>query len=522
MLLARGAARHREIGIRLALGASRGRLIRQLLSESILLALIGGVGGLLASIWTTKLLWISIEQIFAGLFGDAVVFKLDVSPDMRVLGYALVLSLLTGVLFGLSPALEFSRPDLTAALKEEGTVLGRRWRRSRIRGLLIAGQVAVSMVLLICTGLLLRGLLRSQTASPGFDTHNVTMMIVSGELGGDLAASVALERSLVDRLENLPGVKSVALGTIPLLGTWTPPISVEGQRTGRTLASYASDNYFNTLNIPLLRGRSFTKREAANAAHVAVISQSTARRFWPGEDAIGKRFKLDLDFRGKFTAFEVVGIAKDVRFANLTRIDPAHVYVPTGMNEFYRILLRTEGDPQAAIASVRTAVGRLDKNLLPGLFLMNLEKGPLHVQKSLAQTYAMYAGVLALLALTLAGIGIYGVMAYLVNQRLAEIGIRMALGATAMNVLKEIVVEGLRPAFVGIFVGMAGAAALSWMLHTTLVFPGSSDLFYGVPFYDPATFLSLAAFFTIVAGIAMLVPGRRAVRVDPMMALRYE
>jgi macrolide transport system ATP-binding/permease protein len=526
MLLARGAARHREIGVRLALGASRGRIIRQLLSESILLALLGGAGGLLASIWTTKLLWISIEQIFAGLFAGSVVFKLDVSPDARVFGYALVLSLLTGVLFGLSPALEFSRPDLTRALKDEAASLGRRWSRSRIRGFLVVLQVGVSMVLLISTGLLLRGLIRSQAADPGFETHKVVLL--SGDFGSGLAKSVALERRLIDRLQTLPGVKTAALGTVPLLGTWTPPIIIEGSRASqtkssdRTLASYASDTYLDTLGIALLRGRGFTKREAANGAHVAVISESTARRFWPGEDPLGKRFKLDLKFRQEFTEFEVVGIARDVRFANLTRIDPAHVYVPTGTKDFYGILLRSQGDPQSAMASVRIAVGQLDKNLLPSLWLRTLEQGPLHVQKSLAQTYAMYAGILALLALTLAGVGIYGVMAYLVNQRVAEIGIRMALGATAMNVLKLIVVEGLRPTFIGIAVGMTGGAALSWTLHTTLAFPGSADFFYGVPFYDPATFLGLAGFFILIAGIATFVPARRAARVDPLVALRYE
>src|SRR5581483_2036406 len=171
----------------------------------------------------------SIEQIFAGLFADTVIFKLDVSPDVRVLGYALGLSVVTGILFGLSPALQSSKVDLTAALKDEGTFLGRRWDRSRIRSLLIGMQVAVSMVLLISTGLLLRGLVRSQTANPGFDTHNV--MIVSGELGSDLARGVALERRLVNRLETLPGVKSAALGTVPLLGTWTPPILIEGPRS---------------------------------------------------------------------------------------------------------------------------------------------------------------------------------------------------------------------------------------------------------------------------------------------------
>ncbi len=526
MLLARGAARHREIGVRLALGASRSRIIRQLLSESVLLALLGGAGGLLASIWTTKLLWISIEQIFAGLFANNVVFSLDVTPDARVFAYALALSLLTGILFGLSPALQFSRSDLTMALKNQGASLGLNWNRSRTRAFLVSVQVGVSMMLLISTGLLLRGLVRSQAAHPGFETHNA--ILLSGDFGSDLAQSIVRERRLTDRLRNLAGVQSVALGTIPLLGTWTPPILIEDSSAGqtgstaRTLASYASNTYFDTLGIGLLRGRGFSKREADTGAPVAVISESTARRFWPGENSLGKRFKLDADFRGKWSEFEIVGIARDVRFANLSRIDPAHVYVPAGPRNFYGMLLRTEGDPQHTIASIRTAVEGMDRNLLPSLLLKTIESGPLRVQKSLAQAYAMYAGLLALVALLLAGAGIYGVMAYLVNQRVPEIGIHMALGAKSANVLKVIAMDGLRPAFAGMVIGMAGAAALSSILHATLTFPGSSDFLYGVPFYDPVTFLGLAGFFLIVAAVATFVPARRAIRVDPLIALRCE
>jgi macrolide transport system ATP-binding/permease protein len=526
MLLARGAARQREIGVRLALGASRARIIRQLLTESILLSLLGGVGGLVASIWTAKLLWVSILQVFTGLFAGNVVFRLDLNPDMRVFVYSLVLSLLTGVLFGLSPALELSRPDLTRALKEEGRSLGRRWSRSRLRAFLVATQVGVCMVLLISTGLLLRGLLRSQAAQPGFETHRV--LLLSGDFGRDPEKSVTLERHLIEGLQSLPGVKAAALGTFPLLGTWTPPILIEGSRApqtksgDRTLASYASDTYFNTVGIQLLRGRAFTDREAANNAHVAVISESTARRFWPGENSLGKLFKLDLDFRGTFTAFEVVGIAKDVRFANLTRIDPTHVYVPTGTKDFYGILVRSQGDPMGAIAAVRHAVEGLDENLARSLWFRTIEGGPLHLQKSMAQIAALYAGILAFVALVLAAVGIYGVMAYLVNQRTREIGIRMALGSTTVSVLKTVLLEGLRPACAGILLGMLGAAALTWALHSSLVFPGAVDFFYGLPFYDPVTFLGLAGFFILIVGMATLVPARRAIRVDPMVALRFE
>ncbi len=523
MLLARGAARRREIGLRLALGAGRARIIRQLLMESLLLAMLGGMGGLLVSVWTTRLLWISIEQLLAGSFGENLVLTLNLSPDARVMGYAFGMALITGVLFGLTPALQSSRPDLIAALKNEGTSWGLGGSRSQMRSALVAMQVAVSTVLLISTGLLFRGLVRDGGADPGFEAHKV--IIVSGDFGNDPAKGAALERRLAERLRNLPGVRSASLGDVPLTGTWTPPIAVEqprgaqGESAGRTLASYASGGYFETMGIGILRGRGFTEREAASGAHVAVISEATARRYWPGGDPLGRQFKLDLYFRGQYTTFEVVGIARNVRFANLTRIDPAHVYLPTAQ-DLYGLLLRAEGDQQSAMASVRTAAGALDRNLLPGLSTTTIEDGPLRVQKALARTYAMYAAILALLALTLAGIGIYGLMAYLVSQRVAEIGVRMALGATAADVLKMIVLQGLRPAFAGLLLGMAGATALSWTLHTTLVFPGSADFFHGVPFYDPATFLGLAGFLLCVAGLAALVPARRALRVDPMVALR--
>ena len=524
MLLARGAARRREIGMRLALGASRGRVMRQLLAESVLLALVGGLVGLVASILATKLLWLSVQQIFSGLFPGSVVFSLDLSPDIRVFVYALAVSLVTGVLFGLSPALQFSRADVALAVRDEGASLNWREGRSRLRGLLVTAQAAVSMLLLISTGLLLRGLVRSQHADPGFDSHKVLML--STDFGSDPVKSTALERRLLDQLAILPGVKGAALGTTPFLGTWTPPIVVEDHRTSqtkagdRTLASYASDTYFDTLGIPIVRGRGFTGPEARANAHVAVISESTARRFWAGEDPLGRLFKLDLDFRGQFTRFQVVGIAKDVRFANLTRIDPTHVYVPTGAKDFYGILLRSQGDPRRTAASVRIALQGFDRNLLPGIWLTTIDQGPLHMQKSLAQTYAIYAGMLALLALTLAGAGMYGVMAYLVSQRVPEIGVRMALGATAAHVLKAIVMEGLRPTFVGMAVGIAGAAAVSWALHTSLVFPGSADFLYGIPFYDPATFLGLPAFFAIITAMATFVPAKRAIGVDPLVALR--
>jgi hypothetical protein len=309
------------------------------------------------------------------------------------------------------------------------------------------------------------------------------------------------------------------------MGTWTPPILVEGPHgpmTGRTLASYASNTFLETLDIALLRGRSFSPREAEKGDPVAVISESTARQYWPQEDPVGKRLKLDLNFRGIYTEFEVVGIAKDVRFANLTRIDPAHVYLPTNAAEPYPMLLRIQGNSKEAVSAVRSTIAAFDRTLLPGLSLVSLEEGPLRLHRSLSQTLSVLGGILALLALSLASVGIYGVMAFLVSQRKKEIGIRIALGATPGDVLNAVVLQGLRPVFLGMFLGVAGAGALSFALHASLSFPGSTDLLYGVPFYDPATFLGLSLFLLIMAACATLLPAQRALRIDPVVTLRYE
>jgi len=519
MLLARGAARQREISVRLALGASRGRVIRQLLTESFLLAMLGGAGGLLFSVWTARLLRVAIEQFVQQRVSADIALGIDLSPDLRVVAYAILLALVSGLLFGLSPALQFSRPDLTSALKEDGG-FGARWSRSRLRSLLVGTQVTVSMVLLISAGLLMRGLNRAQTADPGFETR--TVYLLQADLGGDPAKASALELRLRDRLETLPELKSVAIGTMPLLGTWTTDI-ITGAQRGRTLASYASDTYFDLLSIPLLRGRHFTRLEAEQGASLSIVSESTARKFWPAEDPIGKHFKLNVDRQGSLTEFEVVGVVKDIRYASLSRVDPAHVYLaPKSAGWNTALLVRTEGDPRRAIAAVRSAAGSVDANLRASLSPMNLETGPVQLQRSFAQISAGFAAILAGLALALAGVGIYGVMSYLVSQQMKEIGVRVALGATARDVLLSVVVRGLRPVFFGIVLGIAGAAGLSAYLHSILALPGASDVLYGVPFYDPATFLGLSLFLLALAGIASAIPARRALNVDPMIALRYE
>jgi macrolide transport system ATP-binding/permease protein len=526
MQLARGAVRQREISLRLALGASRARVIRQLITESILLSLAGGLTGLALSVVAGKLLQVEVAQMLTTQLGSGFAFSLNLNPDVRVLAYALAISLIAGAAFGLSPALQFTQPELATSLRDESTSFGHLLWRSHLRSLLICGQVAVSMLLLTCSGLLVRGLMQSQSADPGFDTRQVFLLL--GDYGDNSATSVARFLRMVRGLEEVPEVASIAYGGGPMMGTWTPPIlvkknaAVEGAERRRTLASYASQNYLRTLGIPLLRGRDFTKQESTTGAHVAVISEAAARLFWPGEDPLGRHFQLDLHFTGKLTDFEVVGVAKDVRFTNLTRIDPAHVYIAPDPTTTYPILLNAGANQQAALAAIWKSVSRLDGNLLPDLSLWNAETMLVHPQRTLTRVMAMFAAGLALLAVSLAGVGIYGVMTYVVSQRTKEIGIQMALGARSGDVLRSVALSGLKPVAAGMIIGLGCGAAASALLHSTLASPGTSDLLYGVRFYDPWTFAGISSFLVSVSLLASLVPAVRAVRVDPMVALRYE
>lgn len=518
MMLARAAARQREIAVRLALGAARSRIVRQLLTESTVLALTGGLAGLLLSMWAGRFLWLEMQHRLGSVFEGATL-GISLSPDIRVFGYTLLLALVTGIVFGLSPALQFTRGDLTAALKQEGATFGSRLSRSRFRSFLVSSQVAASMLLLITAGLLVRGLLRSRDAQPGFDTHN--LYLINAGFGVDPKESAAREQAFFHQLQTMPQIRNAGIGGSPMLGTWTPPIYA-GAARGRTLASYASAGYLATLGVRFLRGRDFTAIENQHGAPIAVISESTARRFWPDGDAIGKSFKLDLHFNGKLTEYQVIGVVADIRFANLSRVDPAHVYLNSDASNLDWLLVRPSGEPALTVAAIRIAAAAVDPNLPRSLFIGSLEQGPLRIQRELARMYAEFAALLALLAVTLAGIGIYGVMSYLVNRRVKEIGVLMALGAAAGDVLRAVILQGLRPVIIGSVVGLVAAGALSKVLNATLAFPGSADLLYGLAWWDPMTFAGIAAFLALIAGIASAVPARRALRVDPMVALRCE
>lgn len=524
MLLAKASGRQSEVAVRLALGASQGRLIRQLLTESTLLALIGGVVGMLFSLWGTRVLWLAVEQ-FAGTHSP---FVAQVRPDGRVFGYTLLLSLCTGVLFGLSPAVRSSRADLTSSLKDAGTSFGHRLDRSRLRTVLVGGQIAISTLFLIVAGLLARGLVRSQVADPGFEVRTVYPMSLSHS--NDPAKANALRQQEIERLEVLPEIQHIAVTDyLPLEGTWTTEVAaldskaVPGTAPTGTLARHISPAYFDTLGIPLVRGRNFTRDESQSGAALAIVSAALARQAWPGEDPVGKKIKLQTS-RTQWSVFEVVGAAGDVRSANISRLDPACVYLPANSASLnaYTALLRIAGDPREAMAAIRSSLEQVDGQQRPGFALVSLQDGAMQAEILMARTFTLSAMFLAGVALLLASIGVYGVMAFLVSQREREIGIHMALGASRRNVLLLMLSQGMRPVIVGGVLGIVGALAVSGLLRATLIFPGSVDVLYGAHWFDPPTFIGLSCLLAAIALFACYLPAQRATGVDPLVALRHE
>ena len=526
MLMARGNMRRHEIAVRRALGASRTRLLRQLLTESILLALMGGAAGLVLSVWMSHLLGTVLTQMVQSLpIVGGSAFTLNLSTDIRVYAYTLLLSFGTGVIFGLYPALQFSKADAISALKDEGATSGQQTSRSRLRSLLVGGQFAVSLFLLISAGLLIQGIRRSLTVDPGYETKRVFFV----SLHAGRHPSPALQRAVINRLESVPSVASVAIASKPPgTGTYTVPVIVEGIRgsewtlRGGALGDIVSPAYFQTMNVPILWGRNFARQEAESGAPVAIVSEATARRFWPGEGPIGKRFKLDLEFNKIWRQVEVIGVAKDVRNANLTRVDPVYFYLPSDPARFAgnALLIRVEGDPVEATKAVLDSLKAMDETFQPSL--VSLEDAHMRIQRLLPQMLGTFVGILACLALPLAAVGIYGVISYLVSQRTREIGIRMALGATRADILNLILRQGMHPVIIGAALGLLLSATASSVVHAFLVFPGAPDALFGVSFLDPFSFVCLSCLLTAVALLASYIPARRAMRVDPIAALRYE
>lgn len=531
MLLARATVRQKEIGVRLALGANRKRVVRQLLTESVLLALPGGALGLLLSVWACDFLWIIAQKLMLQLLGVSTTYAVRLDPDLRVFSYTLLLSIGTGIFFGLAPALQATKPDLVTALKEEGGAFGHRLSQARLRRFLVVGQVAASLVLLIGAGLLARGLARAQTTDPGYETKKV--WIVSVSLGSDKAKAIVLYRSVIDRLQALPQVKSLCLvERAPMLGHRMTPIRVEEGRdstasiTSKVLCNIVSPTYFPTLGIPIVRGRNFTDQENKEAAPVVIVSESTARRFWPGEDAIGKRLKTDREFSGKFGDYiQVVGVAKDVRNTHLSKVDPTYLYFPGALTDSpfsMGLLVRTQEGAMTVLPAIRQALGEVDKNLPASISLLNLDNGPVFIEKLTSQACMILAAILGFMALLLTLVGLYGIINYAVSQRTREIGIRMALGAKRSDVLRLVLQQGMRPVVVGGILGLVGSFGVSRILSAVVAIPDAPDLLFGVSPIDPLTFVGVSVLLAAAALLACYFPAHRATKVDPMVALRYE
>ena len=518
MLLARAAARQKEIGMRLALGASRARLVRQLLTESLLLALLGGGAGLALSIWAARLLWVLIaEPVRLFAHGD-VASLVGLTPDVRIFLFTAAASVLAAAAFGLLPAMRISRPDLIATLKDDASC-GPRVTGASLRRWFVAGQVAVSMALLLAAGLLLRGLVASRHASTGYDTTRVFEVQYSRR--DDPASAAQMEERIADALSRAPGLTAALVDRLPLAGTWTPPMTADGASgriAARTFANRVSPEYFSTLGVAIVRGRGFRRDDSAAA--VAVISERTARLFWPGQDPLGRSFTLDLNFRGNLAAFNVIGVARDVRTASLTRPDPSYVYLPLESGGRNHVLVRSAMAPREGVTAIRQAIGRIDPMLLHELQVTSLEDGPLRLTRSMIDVVAESAAALAVIALALAIAGIYGVVAYLTGGRRHEIGVRLALGARRGDVLRLVLIDGLSPVAFGASAGLALALALCTVLRSALAFPQTPDVLFGVSAFDAVTFGGATVLLALVTLAASAGPLWRATRVDPVIALR--
>ena len=509
LLLARASSRQKEIAIRLSIGGSRWRIIRQLLTESLLLAFLGGTVGSLVAFWAV----VGIARfIVAHLPHGAAQLVWNVSPDLRVWGYSLGLTAFTGIVFGLAPALHATRQDLSTALKGDGGgFIGKAASGGILRNALVGVQVAVCMVLLIAAGLLMRGLYLAQTADPGFEMKGITQAQFNLPSQGYSAEKAqAFERELIASVEALPGVVGVEQAQVtPLshsfLGTG---LTLSGETESRQFEfNVVSPGFFAMLGMPMVRGRTFTAAEGRSDAPVLVITESTARRLWPGQDAIGKTLR-----DGEKKESQIVGVVKDSQVSHLGHSDGLFFYRPAGPAEQNRLqlLVHSKSGDAATAKGIREAARALDPNLVVDVTKLadNLE-----VWRTPSRLVAALSGVLGILALLLAAIGVHGVVSYGVSQRIREIGIRMTLGADGRDVMSLAVRQALGPVGIGALVGVIGCAAVSQVL---------SDVLYGLGAHDPIAFIGVPLFLLAVAFLASYIPARRASRVDPITALRYE
>jgi len=510
LLLAQAAKREKELTLRAALGAGRLRLVRQLLTESMLLSLLGGLAGLLIALWGKKLLW-SFRPPFLPEG------SIDISFDSRVLFFTLTISLFTGFVFGIIPALKASNTDLNEVLKAGGRGGTMGWAHNRMRSLLVVSEIALALVALVGAGLFLRSMQKAQEINPGFESKNLFQYNFDlGALRYEPEHGQQFFRDAVERAKSVPGVADATVSSDGILnGGFVGTVFREGEQSDPnnrgTLVGFDDvlPGYFAALHIPTISGRDFTDFDRENTTHVVIVNKAMADLVWPGQEPLGKRFTIVVDPN----QYEVIGVVATT-LVNQVGEDPQPVaYMP--MRQQYSpagsIVVRTTGNPEAAMGAVRAQVNQLDRNLA----LTNGQTVEQILSQGLwaARMGAALLGLFGLLALILASVGIYGVLSYSVAQRTSEIGIRMALGAQSQQVLKLVLRQGMLLAGAGVLVGIAIALPITRF---------ASTLLYGVSVWDPVTYISISLLLTVVALLACYIPARRATRIDPLVALRFE
>lgn len=519
--MARATMRRREMAVRTALGAKRSRLVRQLLTEGVLLGLSGGGVAVVFATWVCNFLWLEVEERIIARFTDLYVFRLTFVPTPRVLALTCVVSVLAGALFSLTGALQSSRLDLNEVMKgEQLAVRPARRLRLTMRDLLIAVQVTLSVVLLVTATVLARGMSRGQSADPGFSTRNVLNIEFAGlkAAGFDVSRSASLREQLRARLSTVPGFTAVAFSDhVPLLGVARSEVAKQGGIVHNAFGNNVSPGMFSVLGIPLVRGRDFTDTETAHQTAVVVVSQSTARNLWASEDPIGKWLLVGKARR----PMEVIGVAQDVRSTNIARIDPYFVYLPLPPDAPRDdLFLRTSGDAGSMIPQTLASLAEVDKRLA-SLGVAHSLDDALWMQRMPSTIATLFAAIVGSLALVLATVGIYGTIAYAVAQRTREIGIRLALGARRRSIVSLVLSRTM---------ALVGAAACIGLALSTLVARAISAIPFGlqnmflfdISPHDPLAFIGAAFFLTLIALAAAYRPTARATRIDPMVALRYE
>jgi predicted permease len=535
LLLARAAGRQREIAIRTAVGASRGNLIRQLLTESVLLSTIGGVLGLLIGTWSVPLLLAVSPGNLPRINDEGHAASVVSTLDWHVLAFTFAIVLLTGVLFGLLPALRISKLDVNSVLKEASGRSGTGLRHNRVRSILVAGEMALAVILVAGAALMIRTFVGLRSVHPGFDPHNVITMQTS--LGGgryDSTAKVAnMTRQVVEHIEALPGVRAAATTvTLPVSSMGLDlPFNIEGRPpakgdlyNGDEFWRFGSPHYFSALRAPLLKGRFFDQRDTGNSQWVLIVNQTFAKKYWPKGDPIGQRITIGKGLGPQFEepTRQIVGIVGDVRENGLKGVDAAVMYIPQtqvadGLTKLANSIIplswiiQTAGDPSSLSAAIQHEMQSVDSQLAAS----KIRSMDQVISESTArQNFNMLLlTIFGGLALLLAAIGIYGLMSYTVEQRTQEIGIRMALGAGRGDMLKSVMRQGMLLSGIGVVIGLAASFGLNRFLGTLL---------FGVKATDPITYAAVAVILISVALLATYIPARRATQIDPMIALRYE